>query len=336
MNKSSFTLFSLRQKLDDYLNGNITLVIGYPAAGKTFFAKRFEHLGYHRLNRDEIGGKLDDLINRLDQQYRVNGVKKFVMDNTYSTVDSRKPVIEWAKQHNFDVDCKWIDIDVGYALYNASKRMIDRFGRLLSPEEIKKRKDKGIYPPVVIYNQRKKFEVPTLHEGFHHIRKINFTRKFDKTKYVNKAIILDYDGTLRKTKSGDVYPKSPNDIELLPNRIETLKKYQNEGYILLGVSNQSLIAKNELTIDEATRCFEKTNELLEVNIDYKFCPHQSYPQVCYCRKPMPGLGVEFIEKYKLKPSKCIMVGDMKSDMTFAERCGFRYIPAEQFFKQLII
>ena len=88
MNKSSFTLFSLRQKLDDYLNGNITLVIGYPAAGKTFFAKRFEHLGYHRLNRDEIGGKLDDLINRLDQQYRTNGVKKFVMDNTYSTVDS--------------------------------------------------------------------------------------------------------------------------------------------------------------------------------------------------------------------------------------------------------
>jgi len=315
-----------------FLNGNITMIIGYPAAGKTYLARSFEQIGYRRLNRDEIGCKLDGLVEHLDQQYRLNGVDKFVMDNTYSTVLSRKAVIEWARENKFDVDCKWIDLDVGDALYNASKRMIENYGRLLIPEEFKSKKDKSIYPPVVIYKYRKQFEVPTPNEGFNHIRKIKFKRKIDKAKYVNKAVILDYDGTLRTTKSGEIFPKTPEDIEILPNRKGVLEKYQNEGYLLLGVSNQSSIAKNELTNIKAKECFDKTNELLGLKIDYKFCPHRSYPQVCYCRKPMPGIGVEFIEKYKLNPSKCIMVGDMKSDATFAQRCGFRYIPAEQFFK----
>jgi histidinol-phosphate phosphatase family protein len=300
------------------MNGNITMIIGYPAAGKTLFAKQFECIGYHRLNRDELGGKLDNLIDHLKQQYRENGINKFVMDNTYTTAKSRKAVIEWAQNNEFDVDCKWIDIDVGDALYNASKRMIDAYGKLLTPEEIKKHKDVGIYPPVVIYKHRKAFEVPTQYEGFNHIRKIQFSRKMNKVLYKNKAVLLDYDSTLRKTISGEKYPKSPDDIEILPNRSEVLKKYQKEGYLLLGVSNQSFIAKEELTIEQADDCFQKTNELLGLTIHYKFCPHRAYPQVCYCRKPMPGMGVEFIEEYKLNPSECIMVGDMKSDNTFAE------------------
>jgi len=307
------------------------MIIGYPAAGKTLLAKSFELLGYHRLNRDNIGCKLDGLVDHLNRQYNLNGIEKFVMDNTYSTALSRKSVLDWAHENKFDVDCKWIDLSVGDAIYNASKKMIETYGRLLIPEEIKK--DTSFYPPVVIYKYRKVFEAPTPHEGFHHIRKIRFSRKLDKTKYKNKALILDYDGTLRTTKSGEVYPKSPEDVKLLPSRKEILAKYKNEGFLLLGVSNQASIAKKDLTINHAKECFDKTNELLGVNIDYKFCPHRSYPQVCYCRKPMPGFGVEFIEKYKLNPSKCIMVGDMKSDTTFAERCGFRYIPATTFFKK---
>ena len=66
--------------------------------------------------------------------------------------------------------------------------------------------------------------------------------------------------------------------------------------------------------------------------DYKYCPHKAGPTNCYCRKPMPGLGVEFIEKYGLDPSRCIMVGDMTSDKTFAKRCGFQYMDQAEFFK----
>ena len=63
----------------------------------------------------------------------------------------------------------------------------------------------------------------------------------------------------------------------------------------------------------------------------EFCEHRAGPPQCYCRKPMPGLGAWFIEKYKLNPPQCIMVGDLKSDLTFAMRCGFTYVHPDVFF-----
>ena len=177
-----------------------------------------------------------------------------------------------------------------------------------------------------------RLEEPTIDEGFTKIKKISFERKKDET-YTKKALILDYDGTLRKTKSGNKYPLTIDDLEILPNRTKILRRYKAEGYLLLGVSNQSGIAKNELTVETAEEIFDQTNKLIGIDIEYKVCPHTSFPQVCYCRKPIPGLGVEFIEKYKLAPAQCIMVGDMTTDETFAKRCGFQYIEAKKFFQE---
>ena len=309
----------------------ILLIMGYPASGKTVITEEYEEHGYHRLNRDEIGGTLDGLVKYLDRFYKSENITKFVMDNTYPTAKSRSSVVKWAHDNGFEIKCKWIDIDVGDALFNASKRMIDNYGTLLSPVEIKKSKDIGVYSPAVIYRYRKTFETPTLNEGFHEVEKIPFIRKIDKNIYTNKAILLDYDGTIRKTKSGEKYPITPEDIEILPNRSKVLKDYQKKEYLLLGVSNQSFISKGVFTLEQAQQCFENTHEMLGLDVDYLFCPHQAYPQVCYCRKPMPGMGVQFIEKHKLDPSQCIMVGDMKTDQTFAERCGFQFINAQKFF-----
>jgi len=97
----------------------------------------------------------------------------------------------------------------------------------------------------------------------------------------------------------------------------------------------SVISSKKLSMKQAIKCYEYTNELLDVPIDYTFCPHPAFPQICYCRKPMPGLGVEFIKKYKLDSSKCIMVGDMKIDKTFTQRRGFQFQDAEEFFSSLI-
>jgi histidinol-phosphate phosphatase family protein len=313
------------------MSQKIILIIGYPASGKTIASEDYVEQGFHRLNRDEIGGKLDDLVDHLEDLYKNKGITNFVMDNTYSTKRSRVRVIHWARDNNFEIECHWIKLDIGDALYNAVQRMINAYGKMLSPLEIKKCNDLGVYPPVVIYKIRKAFEEPTVEEGFNKVVKIRFKRKLDKAVYTNKAIVLDYDGTLRTTISGKNYPKTPNDVEILPNRTQTLKMYAEKGYLLLGASNQSFVSKKVMTEEQAVKCFEKTNELLGVKIDYKFCPHPSYPQICYCRKPMPGMAVEFIEKYKLDPSKCIMVGDSKTDKTFASRFGFQYSKPKDFF-----
>jgi histidinol-phosphate phosphatase family protein len=315
------------------MNKNIVIIMGYPASGKTVLARKYEERGYRRINRDELGGSLDGLVQHVERENIENGISQFVMDNTYPTVESRQSIIKWALDNNFEIHCKYIDIDVGDALYNASKRLIDIYGRLLTPEEIKKNKEVGIYPPVVIYKYRKTVKPPKTQEGFNTVEKVKFSRVIDKTKYTKKAIILDYDGTIRKTKSGARYPSMPEDIEILPHRTEVLKEYQENGYILLGVSNQSFVAKGDFTLDELLECFAYTHKLLGINFEYHYCPHPAFPQICYCRKPMPGMGVEFIEKYKLDPSQCIMVGDMKVDNTFANRCGFQFIHAEDFFKR---
>jgi histidinol-phosphate phosphatase family protein len=315
------------------MSRKIILIIGYPAAGKTETAKNYVKQGYTRLNRDKIGGKLDDLVDHLEDLYKNKDITYFVMDNTYSTRQSRERVIRWAGDNDFEIECQWIDLDIGDALYNAVQRMINTYGKMLSPLEIRKCEDIGVYPPVVIYKIRKAFVEPTVEEGFDKVVKIHFKRKLDNSIYVNKAIVLDYDGTLRTTKSRDRYPKNPEDVEIFPNRTEVLKKFTEKGYLLLGASNQSFVSKNVMTEEQAIACFEKTNELLGVNIDYKFCPHPSYPQICYCRKPMPGMAVEFIEKYKLDPSQCIMVGDSKTDKTFASRCGFQYSKPKDFFDE---
>jgi len=314
------------------MNKNIVLIMGYPASGKTILARKYEKQGYRRINRDELGGSLDGLVQHLESEYTENGTSQFVMDNTYPTVESRQSIIKWARNNDFEILCKYIDIDVGDALYNASKRLIDTYGRLLTPEEIKKSKEVGVYPPVVIYKYRKTVISPKTQEGFHAVEKVKFSRVIDKIKYTKKAIVLDYDGTIRKTKSGARYPSTPEDIEILPHRTEVLKKYQEKGYILLGVSNQSFVAKGDFTIDELLECFTYTHELLGIDFEYLYCPHPAFPQICYCRKPMPGMGVEFIEKHKLDHSQCIMVGDMKVDNTFAKRCVFQFVHAEDFFK----
>ncbi len=107
------------------MNGTILLIIGYPASGKTIIAKEYERLEYHRLNRDEIGGSLDGLVNHVNRLYKTEKKTKFIMDNTYPTVKSRTSIVKWAHDNDFEIECKWIDIEVGDARYNASKRMID-------------------------------------------------------------------------------------------------------------------------------------------------------------------------------------------------------------------
>ena len=144
-----------------------------------------------------------------------------------------------------------------------------------------------------------------------------------------KAVILDFDGTLRFSVGPNDYPELPEHVRILPNRTSVLKEYQNQGYLLLGASNQSAVSRG-LSVEKCKACFDKTIELLNVKIEYIFCTHNRYFE-CNCRKPLPGMGAYWILKYKLNPQQCIMVGDTESDKNFANNCGFNFSSAEDFF-----
>jgi len=305
----------------------VYLLMGYPASGKSTIASYMGSQGYTIFNRDTAGGKVSDLLVRMKSL--LSKSKKVLLDNTFPTAESRKPFIELAAKHNVPITCIWLTTTIEQAQFNACQRMIRKYGKLLKPEEIKAANDPNIYLPVVLFKYRKEFETPSTGEGFAEIQKREF--HFVQTpEYHNSAIIFDYDGTLRITKSGANWPSDPKDVVILKNRRSIIQDIKNRH--LLGASNQSGIAKGTLKENDARVCFDQTNKHLGIDIDYEFCPHKVPPISCWCRKPMPGIAVHFIEKYKLDPSKCLVVGNMTSDKTFAHRSKMQFEWAKDFFR----
>ena len=303
--------------------------MGYNAAGKSTYINQYVDQGYMRLNRDLTGGSLDKLANDVDKLLG-NGAEKIVLDNTYPSVVSRQSVIKAAKSHKASITCIHITTSLEEAQMNACLRMIRKTGKLLTPEEIKATKDPNIFPPAALFHYRKQFKAPSTTEGFDSVKEVPFVRTWGP-EYKNKALIVDYDGTLRESTGPQKYPSKPDEILMLPGRTEVLKTYEEDGYLLLGASNQSGIARGSVTREAVVGVFEETNKRLGLKIDYNFCPHPSNPVMCYCRKPQCGMGALFIEKYKLNPFHCIMVGDMTTDESFARRCGFGYVDQKDFF-----
>jgi histidinol phosphatase-like enzyme len=86
-----------------------------------------------------------------------------------------------------------------------------------------------------------------------------------------------------------------------------------------------------MTPADADAVFARLRELLDVAIEVEYCPHPAGPPVCWCRKPLPGLGVLFQHRHRLDPSQCIYVGSGGQDPGFARKLGFQYRDAAEFF-----
>lgn len=308
----------------------VTMVVGYPASGKSTLTKSLVEKGAVSLNRDTEGGTIADLLPKMEALLAAN--KDVVLDNLFVNVAARKPFLELGTRLHAEIECLLMGTSIEDAQFNVVQRAIELIGEFPTPEAIKKAKHTNIFPPAVLFKYKKEFEKPTVAEGFSKVDTIKFVRK-ENSAFTNKAIIVDYDGTLRKCINGnDKYPVSEDQIEIKPRCKEVLDAFKAKGYLLLGLSNQSGVHKGELTYEKATQLFEHTNKLLGLDIEFRFCSHQSAPISCYCRKPMSGVFVEFMLKYKLDPKQCLMVGDMTTDKTFASRSGIVYADQADFFK----
>lgn len=308
----------------------VNFLIGFPASGKSTVAAEYSKNNFVILNRDTEGGKLTKLCGMLESALQAG--RDVVLDNTFPTKESRRIFINIAKK--FDAQCIALVMSTGAedAQINALNRMWERYGKIyLDYESMKGSKDPNLFPPAAIFSYRSQFQYPEFAEGFDKIEKINFRRKLHTGK--NKALILDYDGTLRESLGSEKFPLKPGEVKAFKNRAEKLIEYRDKGYLLLGVSNQSAISKGLLTEQDAIACFEETNKQLGVNIDYYFCKHSIPPVRCYCRKPQAGLGMLLIKKFDLNEKECVMVGDMTSDKTFATRLGIPFIHESKFFNE---
>ena len=297
-------------------DGEVVLIMGLPGAGKSTAARAFVDDGYTRLNRDDAGGSLRGLLPDLERLV-AEGQSRFVLDNTYMSRASRARVVQAASALGLRVRCVWLATSVEDAQVNAVSRIIANHGRLLGPEEMKQavKRDISAFAPSVQFRHQRELEPPDPAEEFSRIDVVPFERKRDAAM-TNKALIIWCDDT-------------PSD------RGPVLRRYRDEGWLLLGLAWCPQIADKTMTAEEVEAGFARMQERLGVSIEVLYCPHAAGPPKCWCRKPLPGLGVVFIERHRLDPSQCIYVGSGPQDPGFARRLGFQYRDAGEFFASLL-
>ncbi len=159
---------------------------------------------------------------------------------------------------------------------------------------------------------------------------MTFERRRDPS-YANRALVLWCDGVLRRSRSGQRTPSSADDVGVLPGRRDVLRRYHDDGWRLLGLSWQPEIAEDAVSPAQVDAGFVRMQELLGLAIEVEYCPHGGGPPTCWCRKPLPGLGVVFIQRHRLDASRCIYVGAGPQDRVFARRLGFQYRESADFF-----
>jgi aryl-alcohol dehydrogenase-like predicted oxidoreductase/histidinol phosphatase-like enzyme/predicted kinase len=312
----------------------VRLVMGLPGAGKTTLARRFVADGYFRVNRDEEGGTLRDLIPAVGRALDA-GTSRIVLDNTYVTRKSRAEVIRVASERGVPTRCTWLTTSVDEAQVNAASRLVARYGKLPDEEELRvlRKRDPGAFPPGVQFRFQRELEPPDLSEGLAGIDVVPFERRIDPS-WVNRAVIVWCDEVLLRSRSGQRTPVDRDDVAVVEHRGAALRRYQDEGWLVLGLSWQPEIAAGTRSAEDAKAVFARMQELLSLAIDVEFCPHAAGPPTCWCRKPLPGLAVLLIHRHRLDPAKCIYVGAGSQDPGFARKLGFAYQHADDFFRLL--
>jgi histidinol-phosphate phosphatase family protein len=150
------------------------------------------------------------------------------------------------------------------------------------------------------------------------------------------CVFLDRDGTLN-VQNG--YIRSPDDLVLIPGAGEAVRKLNELNYRLAVVTNQPVIARGEITLDELARIHAKMEAdlgLAGAFVDrLYFCPHHpdrgyagERPELkidCDCRKPMTGLFEQAVKDLNVDLNRSWMIGDSTADILVARRVGLRSI-----------
>ncbi len=282
-------------------DADVVLVMGIPGAGKSRVAEEYVARGYLRLNRDERGGSLRELADALDEELS-SGARRIVLDNTYLTRAARSYVIETASRHRVPTRCIWLDTPLAQAQVNVVERLLERFGSLPAPEELRDlRREPGVLAPTSQMRALRELEPPSTDEGLAGVEQLPFARtppsRQGQMGVFVAAAALSHPGWEQALEQGGrhaphlVFDWSPDDS---PH--------------VLGAVAARLSAEVSGLVDSA------------------LCPHAAGPPSCWCRPPLPGLPLAFAREHDIDLSRSIVVGTGPAHRTLAATLGARYIP----------
>ncbi|MEW6416714.1 MAG: lipopolysaccharide heptosyltransferase II [Nitrospirota bacterium] len=133
------------------------------------------------------------------------------------------------------------------------------------------------------------------------------------------AVFFDRDGTLCRDAG---YLNKYDDLHIF-NDINTLKLLKERGFKLIGVTNQSGIARgiiDEEFVKEVNNIFIKQYGF----DDFYYCPHHP-DERCPCRKPEPKMLLRARAEHRIDFKKSYVIGDKDADMLLSKSVGAKGI-----------
>ncbi len=151
-------------------------------------------------------------------------------------------------------------------------------------------------------------------------------------KNKQKAIFLDRDGTINKYVG---FLRDIEQFELIDGAAEAIRLINESGYLAIVVTNQPVIARGEVTVDELNAIHNKMETLLGAEGAYLdgiyFCPHHPHKGYegevselkidCDCRKPKPGMLLKAAQEFNIDLSQSWMIGDGENDVKAGQAAG---------------
>ena len=138
-----------------------------------------------------------------------------------------------------------------------------------------------------------------------------------------RALFLDRDGVINVEKN---YLYKREDFEFIDGIFDLCSYFQNKGYVVVVVTNQSGICRGYYSEED----FRKLTEWMEAEFAKRgieiaktyHCPHHpEFTGSCSCRKPQPGMFLQAQRDLALDLHNSVMVGDKPSDIEAAQKAG---------------
>jgi D-glycero-D-manno-heptose 1,7-bisphosphate phosphatase len=137
-----------------------------------------------------------------------------------------------------------------------------------------------------------------------------------------KWVILDRDGVINH--DSDDYIKSPEEWQPIIGSPEAIALLNAHGFKVAVITNQSGIARGFYSLDTLAQIHAKMHASVAAAggsiADIFYCPHGP-EDACDCRKPLPGLFLQFAQKYNVDLPGVPMVGDAIRDIQAAQSVG---------------
>lgn len=151
-----------------------------------------------------------------------------------------------------------------------------------------------------------------------------------------RCVFLDRDGVINIDT--DLIDR-PEDLELYPYTASSIRRLNKMGFLVVVVTNQSVIARGLCTIATLDEIHKKMET--ELGQDGAFveaiyyCPHhphsgyegeiKEFKVECSCRKPKPGMLLKAADRFNIDLTQSYLVGDSPRDIEAGANAGVETI-----------